>query len=71
MIKIKLKSLGYTMDIVGTSRSTPSIFINPIMRRNLKSNKETGHRRFYMNEKGLKKFQEFILEQWKNNLNEK
>ncbi len=71
MIEIKLKSLGYTMDIVGTGGSTPSVFINPIMKRNLRSNKETGHRRFYMNENGLKKFQEFILEQWKNNLNEK
>ena len=34
-------------------------------------NKKTGHRRFYMNDRGLRKFREFVLEQWKNNLNNK
>ena len=62
-----MKSLGYTMDIVGTGGSTPSIFLNPT-KHNLEENKETGHRRFYMNERGLKIFKEFILNQWKNNL---
>jgi hypothetical protein len=64
---MKLKSLNYSMDIVGSSTETPSIFINPTV-RNIKLNKKIGHRRFYMNEKGLKKFREFILEQWENNL---
>jgi hypothetical protein len=64
---MKLKSLNYSMDIVGTTTSTPSIFINPSA-HNIEKNKKTGHRRFYMNEKGLKKFREFILEQWENNL---
>ncbi len=63
---MKLKSLEYTLSIVGTGGRTPSIFINPT-KHNIEANKKTGHRRFYMNEKGLTEFQEFILEQWKNN----
>lgn len=66
---MKLKSLNYSMDIVGTKTSTPFIFINPTD-HNIEKNKKTGHRRFYMNEKGLIKFKEFILEQWENNLKE-
>jgi hypothetical protein len=66
---MNLKSLNYSMDIVGTKSSTPSIFLNP-KDHNIEKNKETGHKRFYMNEKGLIKFQEFILEQWGNNLKE-
>lgn len=65
-MKMKLKSLNYTMDIVGTRSSTPSIFINP-GKHNIEKNKKTGHRRFYMNDKGLIKFKEFILKQWENN----
>lgn len=64
---MKLKSLNYSMDIVGTKSSTPSIFINPTD-HNIDINKKTGHKRFYMNEKGLEKFRAFILEQWGNNL---
>jgi len=64
---MKLKSLGYTLDIVPTKGKVPSIFLNPT-KRNIDINKKTGHRRFYMNEKGLKRFQEFILKQWENNL---
>ena len=61
---MKLKSLNYSMDIVGIKTATPSIFINPTI-------KKTGHRRFYLNDKGLEKFKEFILEQCDNNLKEK
>lgn len=68
-MKLKMKSLGYTMDIVGTGGSTPAIFINPT-KRNLKENMKTGHKRFYMNEKGLKRFEEFILQQWRNNFDD-
>ncbi len=64
---MKLKSLGYTLDIIGSKTSIPSIFINP-RKHNIDENKETGHRRFYLNDKGLEKFKEFILEQWENNL---
>lgn len=64
---MKLKSLNYSMDIVGTKSSTPSVFVNPT-KHNIDINKETGHRRFYMNDKGLEKFKAFILEQWDNNL---
>jgi hypothetical protein len=67
---MKLKSLNYSMDIVGSTTATPSIFINP-GNHNIEINKKTGHRKFYMNEKGLKKFGEFVLEQWENNLKEK
>ncbi len=66
---MKLKSLNYSMDIVGTKTSTPSIFINPAA-HNIEKNKKSGHRRFYLNEKGLIKFKDFILEQWENNLKE-
>ena len=59
---MKLKSLGYTLDIIGSKTS-----INP-RKHNIDENKETGHRRFYLNDKGLEKFKEFILEQWENNL---
>ena len=55
------------MDIVGTKSSTPSVFVNPT-KHNIGINKKTGHRRFYMNDKGLEKFKVFILEQWGNNL---
>ncbi len=61
---MKLKSLNYSMDIVGTGSSIPSIFINP-GKHNIEINKKTGHRRFYTNDKGLGKFREFVLEQWK------
>jgi len=64
---VKLKSLNYSMDIVRTSTSTPSIFINPT-KHNIEINKKIGHRRFYMNDKGLQKFKKFILEQWENNI---
>ena len=67
---MKLKSLNYSMDIVGTKAVTPSIFINPID-HNISTNKKNGHKRFYLNDKGLQKFKEFILEQWDNNLKEK
>ena len=67
---MKLKSLNYSMDIVGTKAATPSIFINPT-NHNLIINKKSGHRRFYLNDKGLQKFKEFILEQGDNNLKEK
>jgi hypothetical protein len=67
---MKLKSLNYSMDIAGTTKANPSIFINP-GNHNIEKNKKTGHRRFYMNEKGLKKFSEFVLEQWENNLKQK
>jgi len=67
---MKLRSLNYSMDIVGTGSSTPSIFINP-RNHNIETNKKTGHRRFYMNDRGLRKFREFVLGQWKNNLNNK
>ena len=65
-MRIKLKSLNYSLDIVGSRINKPSIFINP-GKHNIDKNKKTGHRRFYMNEKGLLKFQEFIMQQWKNN----
>lgn len=67
---MKLKSLNYSLDIVGTTSKTPSIFINPTD-HNISINKKTGHKRFYLNEKGLQRFKEFILEQWENNLKEK
>lgn len=67
---MKLKSLNYSMDIVGTKSTIPSIFINPTD-HNININKKTGHKRFYMNKKGLLKFKKFILEQWDNNLREK
>ena len=67
---MKFKSLNYFMDIVGTKTATPSLFINPTD-HNIDINKKTGHKRFYMNDKGLEKFKEFILEQWENNLKEK
>lgn len=67
---MKLKSLNYSMDIVGTKSSTPSLFINPTD-HNISENKKTGHKRFYLNEKGLEKFRLFVLEQWENNLKEK
>lgn len=54
------------MDIVGPRPTTPSIFINP-GKHNTKKNKKTSHRRFYMNDKGIMKFKEFILEQWEDN----
>lgn len=65
-----MKSLNYSIDIVGTGSSIPSVFINP-RKHNIEINKKTGHRRFYMNDRGLRKFREFVLEQWKNNLNNK
>lgn len=65
-MKMKLKSLNYSMDIVGPRITTPSIFINP-GKHNIERNKNTGHRRFYMNDKGLMKLKEFILQQWENN----
>jgi len=68
-MEMKLKSLNYSMDIVGPNVTTPSIFLNP-GRHNINKNKKTGHRRFYMNDNGLKKFREFILEQWNNNFAE-
>lgn len=68
--KLKRKSLGYTMCIVGTGGKTPAIFINPVMKRNLEPNRISGKRRFYMSEKKMKEFREFILEQWKNNIEE-
>lgn len=58
------------MDIVGTGSSISSVFINP-GKHNIEVNKKTGHRRFYMNDRGLRKFREFVLEQWENNLNNK
>ena len=64
---MKLKSLNYSMDIVGTESSTPSIFLNPTD-HNIDANKKTGHKRFYMNDKGLEKFKAFISKQWANNL---
>lgn len=67
---MKFKSLNYSMDIVGSKSSTPSIFLNPTT-HNIDINKKTGHRRFYMNDKGLERFREFILEQWNNNLKKK
>jgi len=67
---MKLKSLNYSMDIVGTKSSTPSIFLNPT-NHNININKKTGHKRFYLNDKGLEKFGVFILEQWNNNLKQR
>ena len=67
---MKLKSLNYSMDIVGTKTATPSLFINPTD-HNIDINKKTGHKRFYLNDKGLERFKEFILERWENNLKEK
>lgn len=64
---MKLKSLNYSMDIVGTKSPTPSIFLNPT-NHNIDINKKTGHKRFYMNDNGLEKFKAFILGQWNNNL---
>lgn len=65
---MKSKSLNYSMDIVRTRTSTPLIYVNP-RKHNIEINKEMGSRRFYMNDRGLKKYGEFILEQWNNNLN--
>jgi len=62
-----MKSLNYSMDIVRTKSSTPSIFINPT-NHNIDINKKTGKRKFYMNDKGLEKFKAFISKQWANNL---
>ena len=67
---MKLKSIEYTLSIVGTKGRFPSIFLNPT-KHNIDINKKTGHRRFFMNERGLKRFQEFIFKQWENNIIEK
>jgi len=67
---MKLKSLEYKLSIVGNKGKYPSIFLNPT-KHNIDINKKTGHRRFFINERGLIRFQEFILKQWENNLKEK
>ena len=62
-----LKSLSYNMSIVGTA-SKPGVWITPA-KHNVEANKETGKKRFYMNERGLERFRKFVLEQWQSNLN--
>ena len=62
-------TISYRVDLVkGTAEGKYGIFINPIHRSNIKKNNETGHRRFYCNEKGYKKLREFFDKQWQNNI---
>ena len=37
----------------------------------IQKNKNSGHRRFYCNERGFKKLREFFDEQWGNNIGSK
>ncbi|MBI3009641.1 MAG: hypothetical protein HYY57_01470 [Candidatus Omnitrophica bacterium] len=63
-----LKSLSYTMSIMPPSgKGTPVIWLNP-QRHNVEENKGMGGKRpFYLNEKGTRRFLDWLNEQWANN----
>jgi hypothetical protein len=63
-----LKTLSYNMSIMKpTGKGYPNIWITP-KKHNSPKNKESGKVRICLNEKGIKRFINWLELQWRNNL---
>jgi len=64
-----LTRLKYRMELIASqNRKIPVICVEALEHANVPENYTQGEQRFHLDKEGMKRFHDWILQQWKNNL---